>query len=353
MKISGTEMLLPTTIVNSYPRPIFMEGRVFYEGVHAREFPSMRVRELYHAAVALVTKDMVDAGLDIVTDGGQYYETETNYEVAEHHHVIAQRLEGYLPYGDRMVAAAFDLPIYKPTALAPIRWRRPILAPVVEAVRAATDKPFKLHMGAGPVTLSAITTDRHYDDIKALALDVAQAFNEELKHLASLGTVDMVQVAEPLTFFDNEPWIIDTLNTAFADIPMQRVIHICYGHEEGQAGVFDLQAGRIFPWAFDIDCDMFHVEMASHEFAEADAFRGWPKDKNLAVGVVDGKNLNVEPPDRVADWIRRMLEFVPAEQLCVATDCALASLRQVVAKKKLQTIVEGAGIVRSELTGTS
>jgi 5-methyltetrahydropteroyltriglutamate--homocysteine methyltransferase len=51
-----------------------MQGKVFSEGVHASEFPGYRMRELYRHSVALAVKDMADAGLDIVTDGGQHYE---------------------------------------------------------------------------------------------------------------------------------------------------------------------------------------------------------------------------------------------------------------------------------------
>ena len=56
MKVRGNDVLLPTTIVGAYPRPIFMEGKVFGEGVHAPEFPSYRMRELYRHAVALAVK---------------------------------------------------------------------------------------------------------------------------------------------------------------------------------------------------------------------------------------------------------------------------------------------------------
>jgi 5-methyltetrahydropteroyltriglutamate--homocysteine methyltransferase len=42
---------------------------------------------------------------------------------------------------------------------------------------------------------------------------------------------------------------------------------------------------------------------------------------------------------------------VPAEQVCVSTDCAIASVRRVVAKKKLQAWAEGTRIIRDELTG--
>jgi methionine synthase II (cobalamin-independent) len=37
--------------------------------------------------------------------------------------------------------------------------------------------------------------------------------------------------------------------------------------------------------------------------------------------------------------------------VCVSTDCALASMRRVVAKNKLKSLVKGTDIVRRELTG--
>jgi 5-methyltetrahydropteroyltriglutamate--homocysteine methyltransferase len=125
MKVRGQQVLLSTTLVGAYPRPVFMQGKVFGEGVHASEFPSYRMRELYGHSVALAVKDMKDAGLDIVTDGGQHCENETDYEYAELFHFMAHRLDGYAPYGDRIQVGVFDLPIYKPTVLGPVSWQRP------------------------------------------------------------------------------------------------------------------------------------------------------------------------------------------------------------------------------------
>src|ERR1700722_9654561 len=82
MKLRGREVLLPTTHVGSYPRPIYMQGRVFDTGIDAPEFPSYRTRELYRAAVAAVVRDQERLGLDIVTDGGHHYENETDYELS-------------------------------------------------------------------------------------------------------------------------------------------------------------------------------------------------------------------------------------------------------------------------------
>jgi 5-methyltetrahydropteroyltriglutamate--homocysteine methyltransferase len=76
MKVSDQDILLPTTLVGSYPRPAFMTGPVFGAGVKDKEFPSYRMREFYRDAVALAVKDMTDAGLDVVTDGAQLIRDE-------------------------------------------------------------------------------------------------------------------------------------------------------------------------------------------------------------------------------------------------------------------------------------
>lgn len=351
MKVRGEDVLLPTTIVGAYPRPIFMEGRVFPVGAHAPEFVGFRERELYRHAIELTVHDMLDAGLDIVTDGGQYYENETGYEYAELFHVMAHKLDGYAGYGDRIQVGAFDLPIYKPSVIGDVGWVRPVFKPVVEAVRDVTDAPLKVNVSIGPATLAALSTDQHYGDVKALSIDVARAYNAEFKDLQRRG-VDMIQVTEPLTFFEPEDWIINAINTAFDGVDAYRVVHICYGHEEGQPGILDLKGDGLFPWAFGLDCDQIHFQMASHEFAEVPSLAGWPSDKDLGVGVVDIELLRVETPEQIAGWLRDLFAVVPAEQVCLSTDCGLASMRRNVAKMKLRAIVEGRDLARASLTGS-
>jgi 5-methyltetrahydropteroyltriglutamate--homocysteine methyltransferase len=351
MKVRGQDVLLPATLVGAYPRPIYMEGKVFPVGVHEPEYVSYRMRELYHHAVSAAVRDMLGVGLDIVTDGGQYYENETGYEYAELFHAMAHKLDGYAGYGDRIQVGAFDLPIYKPTVLGDVAWRRPVFKPVVEAVREETDAPLKVNASLGPATLSALSTDQHYHDLKALSQDVAKAYNAEFKDLARRG-VDLIQITEPLTFFEPEDWIISAINTAFEGVDAYKVVHICYGHEEGQPGILDLKADRLFPWAFDLNCDQIHFQMASHEFAEVDSLRGWPADKDLGVGVVDIELLRVETPEQIAGWLHRLFASVPPEQVSVSTDCGIASMRRNVAKAKLRAIVAGRDLARAQLTGS-
>lgn len=355
VKVRNEEVLLPTTIVGSYPRALFLRDKVFpLTGVNSPEFPSFETRELYRNAVALAIKDMTDAGLDIVTDGCQHYESTTDYEQGEIFHYYLDRLEGFAPYGDNLTAGNFqDIPVYKPTCNGPIGWRRPIFKPIAEAVLQQTDKPAKIQAAVGPATMSALITDNHYGDVKALSMDLARALNLELRDMVSRG-VEIVQFAEVLTFFDPADWVVEAINTALEGIDAYKVIHICYGQQEGQAGVTDLRGSQLFPWLWDLHCDQIQYEMASHGFHASDiaAIGTIPSDKDFGIGVINGKDLNAESPEWIASGIRKVLDVVPPERLSVYTDCTLTGLKHVVAKRKIQSLVAGTQLVRDELTGT-
>jgi 5-methyltetrahydropteroyltriglutamate--homocysteine methyltransferase len=352
MKIRDRDVLLPTTIVGSYPRAMFLRGKVFpLSGVHSPEFPSFEMRTLYRNAVALAIKDMTDAGLDIVTDGCQHYESDSDYEQGEIFHFYLDRLEGFRPYGPPLSAGEFkDVPVYRPTCVGDIGWVRPIFKPVVEAVLEQTDKPAKIQAAVGPATMSALIDDQHYGDLKALALDLARALNAELKDMVARG-VEMVQFAEVLTFFDPADWVVEAINTAFEGVDAYKVIHICYGQQEGQPGVIELRGAKLFPWLWDLECDMIQYEMASHGFHDTDieAISTLPSDKHFGLGVTDGKSIIAERPEWIADGVRKVLDVIPAERLALFTDCTLTGVKHIVARKKIEAIAAGARIVRAEL----
>jgi 5-methyltetrahydropteroyltriglutamate--homocysteine methyltransferase len=352
VKVRGEDVLLPTTIVASYPRAMFLRGKVFPPaGVHAPEFPSFEMRTLYRNAVALAVKDMTDAGLDVVTDGCQHYESDSDYEQAEIFHFYLDRLEGFRPYGPNLFAGHFqDVPVYRPTCVGPIGWVRPIFKPVVQAVLEQTDKPAKVQAAVGPATMSALIDDQHYGDLKALSLDLARALNLELKDMVARG-VEMVQFAEVLTFFDPADWVIEAINAAFEGVDAYKIIHICYGQQEGQPGVTELRGAKLFPWLWDLNCDMIQYEMASHAFDDSDvqAISTIPSDKAFGIGVINGKSIVVESPEFVAGGIRKVLRVVPPERVAVFTDCTLTGMKHIVAKRKLHSIVDGTRIVRAEL----
>jgi hypothetical protein len=50
-----------------------------------------------------------------------------------------------------------------------------------------------------------------------------------------VGVFDL-PIYKPTVLGPAEPWIIEAINTVFDGIPLYRVVHICYEHEEGQPG---------------------------------------------------------------------------------------------------------------------
>ena len=182
-------------------------------------------------------------------------------------------------------------------------------------------------------------------------MDPARALNQEMKDLAGRG-VDLIQIAEPLGFYESEPWMVDAINLAFEGVSAYRVVHICYVLNEGQSAIGEPQAERLLPMLRMLDCEQIHFQQAAREFSEMRHLRDWPSDKDLGVGVIDVQRSPAEDPEQIAGWIRRALEVVPPERLCLSSDCGMGSLRsRVVARKKLRAMMRGTRIVRAELTG--
>ena len=72
--------------------------------------------------------------------------------------------------------------------------------------------------------------------------------------------------------------------------------------------------------------------------------------KTIILGVIDLSDMTIETPVTVAARIRRALPYVEAANIIVAPDCGMKYLPREVAFGKMQAMVEGAKIVRAELT---
>ena len=72
--------------------------------------------------------------------------------------------------------------------------------------------------------------------------------------------------------------------------------------------------------------------------------------KTIVLGVLDLADMTVETPAIVADRIRRALPYVDANKIVVAPDCGLKYLPRDVAFGKMRAMVEGARVVRSEVS---
>ena len=107
----------------------------------------------------------------------------------------------------------------------------------------------------------------------------------------------------------------------------------------------------LFPQIGRAAVNQLALEFASRELAEIELLDGLPESMDVAVGLVDVKNTWVEPAALVAERIRSVLKFVPAERLSVTPDCGFSQTARHIAVAKSRAPAEGAGLVRKEIGG--
>ena len=95
MEIRGEEVLLPVSAVSAYPRPHWLQGRVL-GSLAEPVYRSHNLRIAYEDACKICAREQEKAGLDILTDGAQYYEWEApGFQLEPIFHFIPENLGGF------------------------------------------------------------------------------------------------------------------------------------------------------------------------------------------------------------------------------------------------------------------
>jgi 5-methyltetrahydropteroyltriglutamate--homocysteine methyltransferase len=339
-------VLLPTTLVGSYPQPDWLIDRTKLAG---RFPPRVRARELWRVApewleeaqddaTRLAIRDQERAGLDIVTDGEMRRESYSNR--------FATALEGVDIDNPGTTLDRSGHPNPVPRVVGRIRRKHPVEVRDVQFLRANTDRMIKMTV-PGPFTMAQQAQNDFYDDEKALALDYAAAVNEEIKDLFAAGA-DIVQVDEPYMQARPEKarrYGVEALDRALDGVGGTTALHICFGYA---AIIHERPSG----YSFLPELERSAVRQVSVETAQSAldcAVLAKLPTKSILLGVLDLADRSVETPETVAARIRRALPHVAPERLVVAPDCGLKYLPRDVAFGKMQAMVAGARIVRAEL----
>lgn len=350
VQIRRQEIPIATTMVGGYPRPHWLQGRVFTWG-DGPQYISMAQRVAYEDALRLCMQDQERAGLDLFADGLQYEDYEAHgYQQDVLFHMQSEMLEGYTNWG-----APHPMPewsaYYVAKVVSKVKWARPIFQGVVDGCKRATDRPFKITF-IGPVHMS-IQHDQGGTaaDRKALAMDLAEALNTELKYLRDTFDLEAAMMIDVTpAFIDVEGWHADANARCWDGLDgLWKFQHACYGRTEGQYSVHHDYTTDLLNQFSESNGDVLLHEFASRNFANLEAFKNFPEDRVLCAGVINDHELQVEKVEDVVQAIRRLLEYVPADRLMVAPDCGLRWLPRHVAAMKLKVMVEAAKIVRAEL----
>jgi 5-methyltetrahydropteroyltriglutamate--homocysteine methyltransferase len=73
--------------------------------------------------------------------------------------------------------------------------------------------------------------------------------------------------------------------------------------------------------------------------------------KTVILGVLDLSDSVVEPPDVVAQRVRRVLPVLDPHRIVLAPDCGMKYLPRDSAEGKLRAMTEAARLLRTELNG--
>ena len=340
-------MLFPTSLVGSYCQPDWLIDREKLKGqfpprTRAKELwriPEELLKEAQDDATIVAIRDQELAGLDIITDGEIRRESYSNR--------LATALGGLDldNYGTVMTRSGQPVPV--PRIVGPITRERPVEVEDLKFLRAHTDRKIKLTL-PGPFTMSQQAVDEYYGDPAKAAMGYAEAVREEIAELFAAGA-DVVQLDDPWMQARPEPaeeYGLAALNAALEGAAGTTAVHICFGYA---ALTKKRPDGYSFlPQMKDCLCDQISIETAQSNLDTSvlEEVRG----KTIILGVLDLADQTAETPEAIAARIRRALPHVDADKIVVAPDCGLKYLPRDVAFGKMQSMAQGAAIVRAELS---
>ncbi len=201
----------------------------------------------------------------------------------------------------------------------------------------------------GPQMLAKRATNEYYPSDRELIFDLADILNVELQGLVAAGC-DFIQIDEPVWvgYPQDMPWLVESFNRLVDGIKAKIALHVCYGNYQLKR-LFKGEYGQLFPAILETSADQISMEFAVSDGVGLELFKKYPTDKEIVVGVIDVKAMEIETPEVVAQRIRQALEFIPAEKMYISPDCGMKFMPRDRAFAKLCAMVEGTRIVREEL----
>lgn len=337
--------ILPVTTVGSYAWPGWYY--LVMAAAERGELGPQDLEEAFEDAVEIALQDQLRAGVDILTDGEM---RRVDFIVS-----FPKRLQGIrpLPQGRRLGPDGHD---QRPRYVVEGDLIAPQGLGTVEEFRVLkqrTQRPVKIAV-PGPHTLAGrlVPDGKIYKTREDVAWALAPIVRSELQALLAAGA-DLIQLDEPsiACYKANLETFIQIFNSTVADIPCKVAIHLCFGNYRARPIGLRTYA-PLFPALLDAKVDQFVLEFANREMAEADLWRRFPNDRELAAGVVDVKNHFVEPVETIVERIRLLLSHVSPEKLWLVPDCGFSQTPRFMAFQKLCNLVQAAAVVRADLTGS-
>jgi len=369
------DMMLPSTVTGSWPRPRWFDLSMLGKPLDTCMM-DVRFREKFQDALAVVVSDQERAGLDLITNGD--YHVDEDFAGRSWHHYPIQRwagFEGDFLQSEETRSAWLKYPAGTLLHEIYTGWRWPRVVDKIEhrpldydklwrMTQAKTRKPVKFGTCASQVMslFLDIHTDK-YKDKRQVIWDMAEAMNKELLALRDAGC-KLIQIEEPCFHFmantfgkdhDEVRFLVEAYNREVQGLDdVELWIHTCWGNPNMQRVMEDTSyAASLEIYLEEAKGDVWTIETKDRNFRDIELFERFKHDlkKKIAIGAVSHRTLQADRPEDVAAEIRRALKYIPPERLIVSSDCGFGrqGCNREIAFYKASSIAQGCNIVRREL----
>jgi len=335
---------LPTSVVGSHGLP----GWVWLarEAMDQDRLGQSDLRELMEDATLVALADQERAGVDVVSTGEMM---RVRFIIGFYDHITGIKT---LPAPRKLGQPLWD-------TNTPFEVTDKIAAPhglgIIEEfklARSLTDRPIKATV-PGPYTLLVpLKLGGGYRDRDTLLADLVAIVNAECKALVAVGA-DFIQIDEPHhgMYAGAMPDVARGINRAMDGVAAKLAVHVCFGNLYGRPFSAVRDYRNVFQTVNDIHASQIVLEFANRGMEDLAQLEAWPRDKELGAGVIDVKAFRSETGADVAERIRNILRYVPADRLWLNPDCGFWETPRWVCQRKLRALVDGARSVRNELGG--
>lgn len=322
---------IKTTVVGSYPVPDWLVA-----------LPS---EQALIDATRVVLHTQEHAGIDVVCDGEL-----SRFDV--NHPETNGMIEYFVrPMAGMRTAITFaELVAYRAQRGMGFRTRPPAVVegPVgsgtLDLPRACSrakrlaSRPFKFTI-TGPHMLAKTVLDQHYKSLPNLAMAIADALAEQVKHLDA----DIVQLDEANLpgSPDEWRWAAAAINRVLDAVKTTPAVHLCFGNYGGQSiqkGTWD----ALIQYLNALHVDHIVMETAHRPVEELIAFRELKPEIGIGLGVVDIKATEIESADAIARSIERAEAAIGSGRVkYIHPDCGFWMLKRNIADGKILALVQG------------
>lgn len=201
-----------------------------------------------------------------------------------------------------------------------------------------TSRPFKFTV-TGPHMLAKTLLDHHYKDLPQLAMALADALAEQIRHVDA----DIVQIDEanlpgnP----DEAEWAAAALNRVADAAKSPVAVHLCFGNYGGQStqkGTW----GKLINYLNSLRVDHIVMETMRRPREELEVFRELRPEIGLGIGVVDVKSTVIETADEIARTLDYAETVLGGDRIkYIHPDCGFWMLKRYIADGKIRALVLG------------